>query len=243
MFVDLHHHILFGLDDGAGSEDQMQRMLAAAAADGTRHLAATPHISLDTCPFPVKEYVARFRQAQAWCRANNLGIALHTGAEILYSDGIVNLLQNGEIPTLGRTNFVLVEFLPDISEKDFEGAIRRLSNSGFQVVAAHVERYGCMYDLERAKRLRELYPVKYQVNASTAAVGGQGLKQKLWLKKMLHGGLVDVVASDSHSTGQRRTRMTEAYTRLCEMAGSRAAQQMCCLTPLQILGIPLKSDS
>lgn len=236
MFADIHHHLLYGLDDGAETEEQMYQMLTAAAEDGTRYLAATPHISLGFCPFPMEKYTERLNKAQRWCIDNDNGIVLYSGAEILYSDGIVNVLQNGEIPTLGKTRSILVEFLPDISGEKLENAVRKLSNKGFLPVLAHVERYACLHRLELAEKLRELYPVKLQVNASTAACGGKGIRQKIWLKKMLYRGLVDLIASDAHSTGTRRTQMTQAYACLEKNVGAEAADHLCRITPMRILG-------
>lgn len=237
MFADVHHHILYGLDDGARTEEEMLEMLKAAADDGTKYIAATPHISLETCPFPMEEYTRKIKKAQEICAENSLDIVLCSGAEILYSDGIVNTVKRGEIPTLGNTDNVLLEFFEDVSFTELENAVRSFTGKGYHVVIAHAERYSCLGDVSRAKKLRTLYPVKYQVNAATVANGGQGIRQKIWLKKMLGSGLIDIVASDAHSTGHRRTRMKTAHGWLLKNFGDETADRLCSDNPLQILGL------
>ena len=66
-FVDIHHHLIYGLDDGAQTWEQTQQMLTQAGENGLRRSIATPHAEPGMRPFPMRELMERIRQAREWC--------------------------------------------------------------------------------------------------------------------------------------------------------------------------------
>lgn len=206
MFIDIHHHLIHGVDDGPKTFEQTQKMIVASRKDKVKHIIATSHAMPGRREFPMETYLEHLKMAQEWCEENEIPVQIHQGAEILYEDGAVRLLDHGRIPTLCGGPYVLVEFLPSDPYKLLCQAALRLGNAGYIPIFAHVERYDCLDHLDKIRALREEYQVQIQVNAHTLLMR-QGFFQLRNLKKMIRTGLVDYLATDSHNTDGRKTCM------------------------------------
>ena len=233
QFFDIHHHILFGMDDGARDQQAMFAMLHMAAADGIAHLVATPHAEPGVRHFPQRMYRAALACARDYCQANGLPLQVYEGAEVLYTQHTCRLLQEGKIPTLAGTDRVLVEFSPDISFLHMQRALEQLLGSGYLPVLAHVERYACLVHRPlRAASLKREFPVFFQVNCSTLLSGS--LISKHFTARLMDQGLLDAVATDAHNTAGRAVCMTRAHALLQERWGAALADA---LTSGRLLGL------
>lgn len=212
-FVDLHHHFLWGIDDGPREEAGMYRMLDQAAADGIRVLAATPHITPGVHPFPWDQYRTAFSQASAYCRAKHPSLQLCAGAEILYTEHTCRLLQEGQVPTLNASRYVLVEFSPDDSFERLQHAADELLSSGFWPVLAHAERYECLlFSLKKVEVLRNR-GMLMQINARSL-LRPRSFFQKRMIRRMLDHEMVDLIATDAHNLTSRGVCMTQVWQSL-----------------------------
>ena len=238
MWIDLHHHLLWGLDDGARSEEMTQGMLKKAAEEGVSVISATAHAVPGRQAFPLALYRERLAAANAWAAENGVPVQAVPGCEILYTPAAAHELRNGAVPSLNGGRWVLVEFSPDDSYDTLEGAARNLRNEGWQVVFAHIERYECLKRLERVEALRQEYRVRMQVNAATF-IEERGFLRGRWLRKAMERELIDVAASDDHSLAGRRCRMGEARTAIAEQWGAETADALCRDNPAAILGLTL----
>jgi protein-tyrosine phosphatase len=221
-FVDIHHHLLYGLDDGPAAFDQMAGMLRAACADGISAIIATPHASPGVRPFDGALMERRLNEAREYCRENGLDLTIYPGAEVLYTPMLLNIVSGGNIPTLAGTRYVLVEFAPSAGLDAVESAARALVRSGRVPIFAHVER--CRFLTARPERMRLLkaqYGVLFQVNCAALLEGG-------WLSmgRLLREGLIDFAATNAHDTIVRDCRMSNAYRRLERTAGSDCAKAL-----------------
>jgi protein-tyrosine phosphatase len=213
--IDLHIHILPGLDDGPASEDAALEMAREAVGRGTQAVATTSHID------------AGFGLLGA-----DLAAAREALAERLETEGIrLRLLQGGEIAaerlprlddaalaelTLGGGGTVLLEcpFAP-ISGA-MEPMVADLRRRGFQVLLAHPERSPTFQrDARRLERLVEL-GASAQVTAGSLA-GSFGSQVSRTAFAMLEAGVVHVIASDAHDTRRRTPDLRVA----AEMLGQR----------------------
>ena len=224
-FTDIHSHFVYGVDDGARTRAEMEAMLDAAYADGIAAVFATPHVTPGVRAFASERFARHLEEARAYCRERGYGIALHEGAEILYTPAIERIALERRLPELGRTGYVLVEFAPEIGYSEMDGAIGVLRRAGYAVILAHVERYWCLYSWKNAAKLREKYGVKYQVNCSTIVEGCsffRGMKLRQWFEE----GLVDCVASDAHGSRKRPFQMRAAYRALRDVYGRKYADRL-----------------
>lgn len=216
-FTDIHHHLLYGVDDGAQSLQMSLKMAQRAYRGGTRTIIATPHVTPGVEQIDEQKFHKRLDEIHAACRQAGMDLRLLLGAEILYTDMTCRLLSEGRVPTLAGTEYVLVEFMPGVRYDALYKALEGILRAGFLPVVAHVERYACLASSpRRAAMLKdELEGVLFQMNSSTI-LGGRGFFSDLHTRRLLEESLIDIVASDAHNLRERPTRLHEAYQKLRE---------------------------
>ena len=203
-FTDYHAHFVYGVDDGARTREEMFAMLDAAAADGVTRLFATSHSTPGMEPFPRDVYQRHLDFARAYCAEKGYDLMLESGSELLYTPAAAYAAAEHSLVTLGGTDWVLLEFVPDVAAAEVETALRQITGSGYRVL--------------------EQYGIRCQVNAATVLEGGFFQRRKLdrWLKD----GLVDAISSGAHNCTTRATRMQAAYERLCGILGQPDADAL-----------------
>lgn len=208
--TDIHQHLLWGLDDGAASAQEMQEMLREAARQGITKVAATCHICPGMQPFDEGLYRERLAEAQAFCREQGLPVQVVQGAEAAWTYQTVSALRQGRIPLLGDTDCVLLELWQDISLTEAKRAVQGVISAGYCPVLAHVERYRCFaWFPQQTIRFREETGARLQMNAGTLLHPRHGL-EKRFVRKLLDAQALDAVASDAHGTSGRRINLLQA---------------------------------
>lgn len=223
-FTDYHAHFVYGVDDGARTREDMYAMLDAAAADGVTRLYATSHCTPGMEAFPQKVYDRHLALAQDYCREKGYALTLESGAELLYTPAAGYEAAEHKLRTLGSTDWVLLEFVPDIHPKELETALQEIAAAGYHILLAHIERYPCLAKGGLLSRMRERYHICCQVNAATLL--HSGFWQRLRLERWLKAGLVDAISSDAHNCTSRPTRMRAAYEWLCGCVGEQEAARL-----------------
>jgi protein-tyrosine phosphatase len=240
-YVDLHTHVLPGLDDGAGSFAEAVEILAAARRAGTTAMVATPHMFQPGLgsddPAAVRQAFARFRERLAAAEAG--AVELYLGAENFVGEPLLDAAREDAALTLGGTRALLVEFWPLTTAGAARHAVDSLLAAGYTPVLAHVERYGF---LQQEPALLERFVgagCVAQVNAS-AVVGHHGLATVQRVDRWLRGGLIAVVASDGHNVSSRPPRLDEAAAALASRHGAAVAELCLSDNPRALLaGLPV----
>lgn len=235
-FVDVHHHLSYGLDDGAQTFEEMQQMMMLAVMEGVGHIVCTTHATPGRRPFDGHRYMRHLHMGQRWCDAEGLPLRLHPGCEILYTPAAAEWLEDGRIPALGNARTALVEFTPDVTFHGMCEAAEKLGNSGYRMVLAHVERYHPLRKIEHVQSLREDYGVSIQMNTATVTMKN-GFFTQMWVRRMLDEGYVDLVASDAHNLVTRPCRMQRCYGMLSMRYGQAYAQALCVDNPMKLIGV------
>ena len=225
-FVDLHHHLIYGMDDGAQSLEDMQKMLLRAELEGVTELVCTCHVTPGYQPFLREKYQQHFAEAEAFIAERGLNLRLHTGCEVLYTDASARLLREGHYPTLAGSDTVLVEFPPDTSFRQLADAAASFCMAGYGVLFAHVERYNALRNLKNVRTLRDEYGVLMQMNTNTVTAKKSFFTER-WVRHMLADGYIDCVATDSHNLSSRPCKMRICYEMLSERYGSELADELC----------------
>ena len=224
--IDIHHHIIYGVDDGAADAQTMRKMLEAASRDGIRTLIATSHIAPGIEHFPMDKYYDRLLEAQALCETLALDLRVLAGAEIRYTQQTALRLAEGSIPTLAGSNKVLLEFQGNVRFEAIEEAVQTVLRNAAVPIIAHIERFPhLIFPVRHAKALKEQYEVYYQIN-SECILKSSALQINRSIRHLLREGLIDFVASDTHNCGDRRCRMTETYQKLVTMVGREYADKL-----------------
>lgn len=224
--IDIHHHLLYGLDDGPDNRAQMERMLVAASRQGIRTLIATPHCMPGIVPFSQEAMENRLFEAQKACVALGLALQVLPGAEMLFTPQAGRYLAQRRVPTLAGTRRLLVEFGTDVCFCEMEQAIQTVLRNGLLPVLAHIERYPClMGQPRRIALLRRRYDVLVQVNAEALLRGNRGLAS-LRVRRLIQAGAIDCIASDAHDMQTRGCYMAEAYRQLTALVGVAGADAL-----------------
>ena len=215
-FRDIHAHFVYGVDDGAKTKEDMEAMLDEAVLGGIRVLYATSHSTPGVDRFPEQVYREHLAEAKAYCAEKGYDIQLYPGTEILYTPALRNYLERKPLRTLGDSDCVLMEFVPDVSFREIEEAVSLVENAGYVPILAHVERYECLFS-RKIYALKQAHTVRYQVNCGTI-VKGLGFFKTRRLQRWFKEELIDYVASDMHDLKARRNRMgasAHALEKIC----------------------------
>lgn len=223
-YIDIHCHLAYGIDDGPKEFRESVAMLNAAYEEGTRTIIATPHVMPGIQEFQEFQYYQRVRELREYCSRQGLDMRILTGAEIFYTNLTPRFLRENRIPTLGESDYVLVEFQPSIKYDQLCDALLGILRVGYHPVLAHVERYGCLINFpKRMEELRKRYRVVFQMNCSSV-LGGKGWLRDRQAKRALEEDLIDVIATDAHNTSSRPPKMQKAYEWLEKEYGREYAQ-------------------
>lgn len=212
--IDLHTHLLPGVDDGSPSVEVSVPILERFARDGVEVVVCTPHLEASRAArAPHEQYEAIFRELRARVPA---GLTLLRGWEIMIDVPGINL--EDRRLGLGGSAAVLVEF-PRMNVPSAAGAeLMRLRTSGLIPVLAHPERYwGCTPDLVRSWR-----DAGAAIQMDSSMLLGAPNASRL-ARALLSEGLVDCIASDNH--GDRRS-MAGAREWLIELGAIEQAEML-----------------
>ncbi len=231
--VDLHCHILPGLDDGAATMEEAVAMARLAAASGIAHIAATSHGNCPPYSYTLEEYREAFEALQEELIRREIPVKLHPGMEIFLDEDAVPLLKERRLLTLGRTETVLAEFA---FEERPDAAFRRieeLEDAGYRIVLAHPERYVFLQrDPELAGYLAERGCVLQVNQGSLTGDFGEACRQLAI--RMLRTGMAGVIATDAHDT-ELRSHDLSRLMRFLEGYGGRERHIWLSENPSRIL--------
>ncbi len=198
--IDIHTHLLYGVDDGPKTLDESIEMLRYAKSQGIKSMILTPHYRKGMFAYPTDRVEAHFAELDTY--AGEIGLKLYLGTEFHVNSSVTEYLKEGRCKTLAGTAYVLAEYKHDTEYSYIRSSIQDLLLHGYIPVIAHAERYECLRkNIEELKVLRDMGAM-IQVNAD-AVLGLEGFGTKSYVKKLLKQGLVDFVASDSHGIRER----------------------------------------
>lgn len=239
--LDLHAHVLPGIDDGPRTMAESMELLRALQDDGVDHVVATPHIYpgvYDNTPERIAEVFVAMR---AEAEAHGLTITLSWGAEVRLCSEMLDWLSADRLTCLGRgTNgvrTVLVEMPDGQVPVGTDRLVARLVSKGLKPLLAHPERNRAV--MESLDYLEPLLQAGGVMQLTAGSLLGEfGTKAQITARKLLDRGYgVAAVASDSHNLRGRRPRMTAARAWLVENYGEALALQLTDTGPAQLVGV------
>lgn len=228
--VDIHCHILPGVDDGAKDMDMALEMLRKEAEDGVSDVILTPHfVSEHEADY---NYAQRFAELKEKVKEAFPELTLHLGRELFFSHSIPDLLESGRLQYMGDSNYALIEFAPDSDYQYIYRSLTYLSQSGVQPVLAHVDRVNNVGTKQATELVKS--GIYIQVNAGSI-YGKNGFRTRRKVQKLLQSGLIHFVGSDAHNTTSRAPDMKEAYEYTQKKYGRGCANAIFIDNPHQML--------
>jgi protein-tyrosine phosphatase len=223
--IDLHCHLLPGVDDGSRSIEQSVRVLEAMAAQGITDVCLTPHLVAGRAEAGVpRAHDQAFRELLAVALPQ---VRLHRGVELMLDRPMPPAAATNRSLTLGGSRYLLVEFTRLVAENAAFNALSHVASLGLIPVLAHPERYACCSPTT-ASRWKETGAL-LQVDANTLFMKrarGQRARQ------LVAAGLADLLAADNH--GDDRT-ISAPFLALCEHDGAAQADLLLRRNPASIL--------
>lgn len=227
MLIEMHAHVIYGVDDGPKDQEAMIRMLNSASKNGTERLYCTSHYTLGNNKYPMETYHKHLEEAREWCDKNAPNLKLYSGAEIYVTGEAVSMPFPEKLPTIQGTDFTLLEFPLHISLRDIVRIIEKFQKHGYRPILAHVERYSALRSAKTIQKLKDEYDIQIQVNAQSIFNENSGFFHKRRIGKLLQMNLIDYVSSDAHNTTSRPFCLEYAYHWLCSNGYEDVADDLC----------------
>lgn len=232
--IDIHSHILPGVDDGADSLAMSMRMLKIAADDGISKIVLTPHNKPGHRHIHFSEMASRVEELQEIVTEENIEIELYIGSELYYRSGLSEEIDNGISATLAGSRYVLLEFTP-LEDFDYiRNGCYALLTGGYYPVLAHVERYQNVFS--KKSGIGELIETGcyIQVNAGSI-MGKNGAKAKRTVKELLKRRQVHFIATDAHDLKRRMPHLSDCADYVKKKYGKDYGEKIFCENPLCVI--------
>lgn len=223
--IDLHCHILPGVDDGAKTMEDSLEMARLAVEEGITHLLATPHHMNRDWMNEKSKVIELVDQLQAEIDQEGIPLTLYPGQEVRIYGNILEDIEKDRILFTDELNqYVLIEFptssIPTYTERLFYD----LQSNGKTPVIVHPERNRMI--LEEPNKLKELVDHGALAQLTAASyTGGFGKQIQKLSKQLIEADLVHFIASDAHNTGNRAFLMQEAHDQFIKEYGRRKWHQ------------------
>lgn len=228
--IDLHCHILPGLDDGSGSFEESLAMAAMAAGHGIRKIAVTPHCVSGM----VRQVREGVEMLQELLREERIPVRLYPGMEIFGTYDTARLLREKRLLTLNGSRYPLIEFAFHTDGEEETEILQSVIDAGFIPLVAHPERYSYICDdPERINRWSAMGCL-FQVNRGSL-LGRYGHTAQQMGMALVRRGFAAVVATDAHSPVARTPRARDVYQLLRESVSPLAAEMLMERNPERIL--------
>lgn len=231
--IDLHCHVLPGIDDGAKTIDESLSLIQAAIADGISHMVCTPHIQTGIYDNTIESIAQVFDELKRQVLLKSLNIQLAFAAEVRICPEIMILAKQKKLPFIGRwqdKQVLLLELPHSHVPAGTEQLISWLHKNDIIAMIAHPERNrDILADFNKFKQLARTGCLFQLTAASICGDFGENVQQLSY--KLLLGDLVTIIATDAHSVKRRPPKLSKAKALVIELIGQDKAHQLVYETP------------
>jgi protein-tyrosine phosphatase len=232
--IDLHCHLLPGIDDGSKDLGMSLAMARMYVADGVTHLACTPHIMPGVWQNRGDDIRVAVDKLQQVLIAEGIGLHIFPGADNHVVPDFVAGLKEGRLLTLANSRYVLVEPPHHVAPPRLEEFFFSILVAGYVPILTHPERLTWIEDhYAIIKKLVEA-GVWMQITAGSLA-GRFGRRPKSWGYRMLQDGLVHILATDAHDPERRPPLLSEGWELVRDVVGAEEAERLVLHRPFAIL--------
>src|SRR3989442_1245450 len=223
--IDIHLHILPGVDDGPETLQEALALAKVLVEEGIHSAVATPHYNDQFPQRNAAEIRGRVHDLQQTLDQQEIPLRLFAGHEVLIKPGLIEDIQTGRLSTLNGSRYLLLELWNQSQLPEVERVIFELRAFGITPVLAHPERYSIFQ--KEPKRLTSLLRqgVLAQITASSL-VGMQGRTAQRTAQTLLKQGQVHCIASDAHGLHKRPPAIVQSLRQVVQIVGQEKMRQL-----------------
>lgn len=207
--IDMHCHILPGIDDGSKNVEMSIEMLQIAEKNRTDKIIVTPHFYRGYFENVYSDVLKHVENLNAEAKKNGIDVELYPGQEVFADKHTLEEYKTGTIHGLNDSKYLLIEFPMDVLPEDALDIIYELKILGVRPIIAHPERY--IYIWQKLTNINKFVEegCLFQINTSSIlGLMGKHIREASY--SLIENGLCNFIASDAHSTGKRCPNLGEA---------------------------------
>jgi protein-tyrosine phosphatase len=233
--IDIHCHIVPGVDDGPADMDEAEKMIDMMYADGINGVVATSHRNHPIDFKATLDYESSLSKLRDMALKKYPGFSIYSGAELYIKDGYLDVIDAEPYDfKIQNTDYVLVEFSADSTYETVSDAVYELSIRGLRPVLAHIDKYRDIWeDEDKVDKLRQ-EGAYIQITGATL-VGKYGKTMRKAMRKLVKRGYIDFIASDGHSPEKRRPLLNRAYKVVARDCSRAEAERIFRENPAELL--------
>nr|WP_026015771.1 CpsB/CapC family capsule biosynthesis tyrosine phosphatase [Clostridium beijerinckii] len=207
--VDIHSHIIPGIDDGSKDMEMTLEMLRNAEKDGVKEIVATPHYLLEYGEATIDEVRNYVKEINNILVEENIDIKVYSGQEVYYTEKIIEYYMQGAIGTINDSRYMLIEFPMRKFDESIFDTLYELQVRNIVPVIAHPERYFPI--IEDPKNINKFINEGYLFQVNAGSIDGRfGEKVQKTANALLNNGIYNFIGSDAHNINRRNTGLSTA---------------------------------
>lgn len=233
--IDIHCHIVPGVDDGPDTVEEAEHMIEMMYGDGIRGVIATSHRNHNLDFGASRVYEESLEEIRGISSIRYPDFKIYSGAEFFVREGYLDIVDNRpyEIRIEG-TDYVLIEFESDASYEFISDAVYEFTIRGFRPIIAHIDKYRSIWCSEENIEQLRSDGAYIQITGSTL-VGKYGKTMKKSMRKLVKRGYIDFIGSDGHSPERRKPLLKRSYKVVNRICSKSEAERIFAENPKAML--------
>jgi protein-tyrosine phosphatase len=219
MIIDIHSHIIPGIDDGSKSMEMTLEMIKNAEINGTKEIVATPHYLLEYGEAKIEEIKDYVEKINSTLKSEKIDVKIYSGQEVYYTEKIIEDYMEGNIGTINDSRYMLIEFPMQRFDDNIIDVLYELQVRNIVPIIAHPERYKPF--IKNPALINDFINQEYLFQVNAGSIEGRfGQEVKKTADLFLKNNIYNFIGSDAHNARNRNTGLKNSMELLKE-DGSR----------------------